>query len=89
MTEQRYRAVLEVQAGVPVTEVAERFGVSPAPGPQQGEALHAKQIGQGMVDHPGTLEAPAGSQALMRRPLKNLPVPLSTTLPAGSNTVNS
>ena len=25
MTEQRYRAVLEVQAGVPVTEVAERF----------------------------------------------------------------
>ena len=28
MTEQRYRAVLEVQAGVPVTEVAERFGVS-------------------------------------------------------------
>jgi transposase len=28
MTEQRYRAVLEVQGGVPVTEVAERFGVS-------------------------------------------------------------
>ena len=28
MTEQRYRAVLEVAAGVPVTEVAERFGVS-------------------------------------------------------------
>jgi transposase len=28
MTEQRYRAVLEVQAGVPVTEVAERFGIS-------------------------------------------------------------
>jgi transposase InsO family protein len=28
MTEQRYRAVLEVLAGVPVTEVAERFGVS-------------------------------------------------------------
>jgi transposase len=28
MTEQRYRAVLEVQAGVPVTEVAERFRVS-------------------------------------------------------------
>ncbi|GAA1767610.1 hypothetical protein GCM10009681_43350 [Luedemannella helvata] len=28
MTEQRYRAVLEVQAGIPVTEVAERFGVS-------------------------------------------------------------
>jgi transposase InsO family protein len=28
MTEQRYRAVLEVQAGVPVSEVAERFGVS-------------------------------------------------------------
>jgi transposase len=28
MTEQRYRAVLEVEAGVPVTEVAERFGVS-------------------------------------------------------------
>jgi transposase-like protein len=28
MTEQRYRAVLEVQAGVPVAEVAERFGVS-------------------------------------------------------------
>jgi transposase len=28
VTEQRYRAVLEVQAGVPVTEVAERFGVS-------------------------------------------------------------
>jgi transposase-like protein len=28
MTEQWYRAVLEVQAGVPVTEVAERFGVS-------------------------------------------------------------
>jgi transposase InsO family protein len=28
MTEQRYRAVLEVRAGVPVTEVAERFGVS-------------------------------------------------------------
>jgi transposase InsO family protein len=28
MTEQRYRAVLEVQAGVPVTEVAERLGVS-------------------------------------------------------------
>ena len=28
MTEQRYRAVLEVHAGVPVTEVAERFGVS-------------------------------------------------------------
>src|SRR2546423_5764852 len=28
MTEQRYRAVLEVQAGVPVTEVGERFGVS-------------------------------------------------------------
>jgi transposase InsO family protein len=28
MTEQRYRAVLEVGAGVPVTEVAERFGVS-------------------------------------------------------------
>jgi transposase InsO family protein len=28
MTEQRYRAVLEVDAGVPVIEVAERFGVS-------------------------------------------------------------
>src|SRR6185437_6684547 len=28
VTEQRYRAVLEVQAGVPVIEVAERFGVS-------------------------------------------------------------
>jgi transposase len=28
MTEQRYRAVLEVRAGIPVTEVAERFGVS-------------------------------------------------------------
>jgi transposase len=28
MTAQRYRAVLEVQAGVPVIEVAERFGVS-------------------------------------------------------------
>ena len=28
MTEQRYRAVLQVQAGVPVTEVAEGFGVS-------------------------------------------------------------
>jgi transposase len=28
VTDQRYRAVLEVQAGVPVTEVAERFGVS-------------------------------------------------------------
>nr|WP_240942507.1 IS481 family transposase [Planosporangium thailandense] len=28
VTEQRYRAVLEVEAGVPVTEVAERFGVS-------------------------------------------------------------
>jgi transposase InsO family protein len=28
MTEQRYRAVLKVEAGVPVTEVAERFGVS-------------------------------------------------------------
>ena len=28
MTEQRYRAVLEVMAGVPVTEVAERYGVS-------------------------------------------------------------
>jgi transposase InsO family protein len=28
MAEQRYRAVLEVEAGVPVTEVAERFGVS-------------------------------------------------------------
>jgi FixJ family two-component response regulator len=31
MTEQRYRAVLEVQAGVPVTEVAERFGISGRP----------------------------------------------------------
>lgn len=28
MTEQRYRAVLEVEAGLSVTEVAERFGVS-------------------------------------------------------------
>jgi transposase len=28
VTEQRYRAVLEVQAGVSVTEVAERCGVS-------------------------------------------------------------
>ncbi len=28
VVEQRYRAVLEVMAGVPVTEVAERFGVS-------------------------------------------------------------
>lgn len=28
VTEQRYRAVLEVAAGVPVTEVAERYGVS-------------------------------------------------------------
>ena len=28
VTEQRYRAVLEVVAGVPVIEVAERFGVS-------------------------------------------------------------
>lgn len=27
VTEQRYRAVLEVHAGVPVVEVAERFGV--------------------------------------------------------------
>jgi transposase len=29
VAEQRYRAVLEVRAGVPVTEVAERYGVSP------------------------------------------------------------
>ena len=28
VTEQRYRAVLEVVAGVPVTEVADRYGVS-------------------------------------------------------------
>jgi Homeodomain-like domain len=28
VTEQRYRAVLEVRARVPVTEVAERYGVS-------------------------------------------------------------
>src|SRR5437868_11167041 len=28
VVEQRYRAVLEVRAGVPVTEVAARFGVS-------------------------------------------------------------
>ncbi len=28
VVEQRYRAVLEVASGVPVTEVAERFGVS-------------------------------------------------------------
>ena len=28
VTEQRYRAVLEVEAGMPVTEVADRFGVS-------------------------------------------------------------
>ena len=28
VVEQRYRAVLEVKAGVPVAEVAERFGVS-------------------------------------------------------------
>jgi transposase len=28
ITEQRYRAVLEVQAGVPAVEVSERFGVS-------------------------------------------------------------
>ena len=28
VTDQRYRAVLEVRAGVPVTEVAERYGVS-------------------------------------------------------------
>lgn len=28
VTEQRYRAVLEVRAGVPVIEVAERYGVS-------------------------------------------------------------
>jgi DNA-binding IclR family transcriptional regulator len=28
VVEQRYRAVLEVMAGVPVTEVAERYGVS-------------------------------------------------------------
>jgi transposase InsO family protein len=28
VTEQRYRAVLEVRAGVPVTEVADRYGVS-------------------------------------------------------------
>ena len=28
VTEQRYRAVLEAGAGVPVTEVAERYGVS-------------------------------------------------------------
>jgi transposase-like protein len=28
VTEQRYRAMLEVGAGVPVTEVAERYGVS-------------------------------------------------------------
>jgi transposase len=28
VTEQRYRAVLEVRAGVPVTEVAGRYGVS-------------------------------------------------------------
>jgi transposase len=28
VTDQRYRAVLEVRAGVPVTEVADRYGVS-------------------------------------------------------------
>jgi transposase len=28
VAEQRYRAVLEAGAGVPVTEVAERYGVS-------------------------------------------------------------
>ncbi len=28
VSEQRYRAVLEVMAGVPVTEVADRYGVS-------------------------------------------------------------
>jgi transposase len=28
VAEQRYRAVLEVRAGVPVTEVADRYGVS-------------------------------------------------------------
>jgi hypothetical protein len=28
VSEQRYRAVLEVGAGIPVTEVAERYGVT-------------------------------------------------------------
>ncbi|MFZ0161997.1 MAG: hypothetical protein WAL12_00285 [Trebonia sp.] len=28
MVEQRYRAVLEVVDGIPVTEVAERFGIT-------------------------------------------------------------
>jgi len=28
VTEQRYRAVLQVQAGFPLTEVADQFGVS-------------------------------------------------------------
>jgi len=37
VVEQRYRAVLEVRSGVPVTEAAERFGVSLLP---QSAARH-------------------------------------------------
>jgi len=47
MTEQRYRAVLEVQAGVPVTEVAERFGVTRVLRPHSlGEARQLGELGE-------------------------------------------
>ena len=39
LMEQRYQAVLEVQAGVPIVDVAERFGVSPAGGAPMEEPL--------------------------------------------------
>jgi transposase len=53
VAEQRYRAVLEVGIGVPVTEVAERYGVS-------RQSVHAALdrypgLARGLNPHAGTL----------------------------------
>jgi transposase-like protein len=61
MTEQRYRAVLEVQAGVAVTEVADRFGVS-------WQAVHRwlrRYAGEGLG---GLADRPAGRVPHQDRP---------------------
>ena len=56
VTEQRYRAVLEVMAGVPVTEVAGRYGVSrqgvhgwPATGARGRRAWRTAAIGYVLI----------------------------------------
>ena len=85
VSEQRYRAVLEVLDGIPVTEVAERFGITfTAPRTTGFAALRSLAAPAGRLSDRAA--AVSGGQIVLAPGLGTLPVPRrGTSCPAAQS----